>query len=205
MYLLAQYFVNQASEADSVQLDGLTKIYKDLHIVNEAIAGRLQGVTQSDSLKNAIALVDMYSLLVPALMDNRLAELRVVFGAYLPVLAGELVTTKRLEEAKTYRSKPAPVEMEATEAQDEPDWPKDAAWRRGPEGLQVDKASGSLEDAEAVERERIIDDILGKSTLKLELVPMDDEEEGSSEPPADGATQHEQLFLRPGPKRQDNS
>jgi len=80
MYLLAQNFLD---ESDS-HFDGLKEIYGDLHILNKAIASRLKTATESDSSKNAIALLDMYSNLVPMMIEDQLTELQSLFAAFLP-------------------------------------------------------------------------------------------------------------------------
>ncbi len=84
MYLLAQYFLTNNGQRGRFAFDGLIKIYEDLHILNKAIASRLQTATDSDSAKNAITLLDMYSSLVPMLLEDQLVEIRSVFKAYLP-------------------------------------------------------------------------------------------------------------------------
>lgn len=103
MYLLAQYFVNVKHRNGVLSFDGLIHAYKDLHIVNKHVASRLQAVTASDSVKNAITLVDMYSSLMPMLLQDQLVEIRRFFNAYLP--EGEVVapTNNYLEQAKALR------------------------------------------------------------------------------------------------------
>jgi hypothetical protein len=78
MYLLSQ----QLMGSPATDFAGLKAIYDDLHILNKAIASRLRGATESDSSKNAIALLDMYSNLVPMMIEDQLPELRQLFSAY---------------------------------------------------------------------------------------------------------------------------
>jgi hypothetical protein len=110
MYLLAQYFVNLKNKNGVLSFDGLITMYDDLHIVNKAVASRLQSVTSSDSVKNAITLIDMYSSLIPMLLQDQLAEMRGFFSAYLP--EGEIVvpTSNYLEQAKAFRIMPTTEE-----------------------------------------------------------------------------------------------
>lgn len=110
MFLLAQFFVNLKSKNGALSFDGLIAMYGDLHIVNKSVASRLQSVTSSDSLKNAITLVDMYSSLMPMLLQDQLVEIRSFFKAYLP--EGEEVkpTSNYLEQAKAFRIEPTPEE-----------------------------------------------------------------------------------------------
>lgn len=112
MYLLAQYFVNLKNKNGVLSFDGLIKIYDDLHIVNKAVASRLQAVTSSDSVKNAITLLDMYSSLIPMLLQDQLVEIRQFFNAYLPEDEIIAPTSNYLEQAKAFRVMPTIEEQE---------------------------------------------------------------------------------------------
>lgn len=112
MYLLAQYFVNLKNKNGVLSFDGLIDMYADLHIVNKSVASRLQAVTASDSVKNAITLLDMYSSLVPMLLQDQLVEIRRVFNAYLPDNEIVAPTSNYLEQAKAFRLAPTPEEAE---------------------------------------------------------------------------------------------
>jgi len=148
MYLLAQYFLSHTSHDAGIEFDGLTKIYKESHVLNSAIASRLRGVTRSDSVKNAITLIDMYSMLVPALLEDQLAEMRGFFKAYLPEGALEVATTNHLEKAKAFRMELAPMGGVFEEAKEEYDEER---------------------------KNKAIDAILSRSNFNLELVPMEGE------------------------------
>lgn len=110
MYLLAQYFVNLKNKSGVLSFDGLIRLYNDLHIVNKSVASRLQAVTSSDSIKNAITLLDMYSSLMPMLLQDQLVEIRRFFNAYLPEDEIVLPTRNYLEQAKAFRIVPTPEE-----------------------------------------------------------------------------------------------
>lgn len=103
MYLLAQYFVNLKNQKGALSFDGLITAYNDLHVVNKSVASRLQAVTTSDSVKNAITLVDMYSSLMPMLLQDQLVEIRRFFSAYLPNDELSAPTNNYLEQAKALR------------------------------------------------------------------------------------------------------
>ncbi|MES2919296.1 MAG: hypothetical protein V4729_11855 [Pseudomonadota bacterium] len=103
MYLLAQYFVNVKNRSGVLSFDGLISAYGDLHIVNKHVASRLQAVTSSDSVKNAITLLDMYSSLMPMLLQDQLVEIRRFFNAYLPDDEVVAPTNNYLEQAKALR------------------------------------------------------------------------------------------------------
>lgn len=110
MYLLAQYFVNLKNKNGVLSFDGLIRMYDELHIVNKSVASRLQAVTSSDSLKNAITLLDMYSSLIPMLLQDQLVEIRKFFNAYLPDDEIVAPTSNYLERAKAFRIMPTPEE-----------------------------------------------------------------------------------------------
>ncbi len=178
MYLLAQYFVNQAAKNACIEFDGLTKIYEDLHILNAAVASRLQHATKSDSVKNAITLLDMYSLLVPALLEDQLVEMRAFFEAYLPIGSDAKVTSNHLEKAKAFRLELVPLDSELDAANQPPDWLKEVT--AGKES-ETEKSEESAEASEAVdETADTIDEILGHSHLKMDLVPLDGEMESEA-------------------------
>src|SRR6478735_6360882 len=104
MYLLAQYFLTHNGKKGQFAFDGLIAIYEDFHILNKAIASRLQFATDSDSSKNAITLLDMYSSLVPMLLEDQLAEIRGFFTAFLPEdeIKTEATTNNYLEKARAF-------------------------------------------------------------------------------------------------------
>jgi hypothetical protein len=112
MYLLAQYFVNVKNKSGVLSFDGLIRMYDDLHVVNKSVASRLQAVTSSDSVKNAITLLDMYSSLIPMLLQDQLVEIRRFFNAYLPDDEIVAPTSNYLEQAKAFRILPTPEEAE---------------------------------------------------------------------------------------------
>ncbi|MFN3586938.1 MAG: DUF6901 family protein [Moraxellaceae bacterium] len=114
MYLLAQYFVNLKNQKGALSFDGLITAYNDLHVVNKSVASRLQAVTTSDSVKNAITLLDMYSSLMPMLLQDQLVEIRRFFSAYLPNDALSAPTNNYLEQAKALRIV-TPSEEEASD------------------------------------------------------------------------------------------
>ncbi len=164
MYLLAQYFMRNAqSGGGRIELEGLTDIYDNLHILNKTVASRLQSATQSDSVKNAITLLDMYSTLVPVLVEDELVEIRGFFKAFFPDMDLEEATTNYLEKAKNFSLELEPVDSADA---DEPDWMKEAKGNLGQEG------SGSAEDMTAADK------ILSASGLSLSLEPIGDDSSG---------------------------
>lgn len=139
MYLLAQYFLNNKGGRGTFSFDGLIRIYEDLHILNKAIASRLQAVTSSDSVKNAITLLDMYANLIPVLLQDQLVEIRSFFSAYLPEGSAVAPTSNYLEQAKAFKLELIPtdeeklsLEIEDAQADDE----EDEAFKALPEWLR---------------------------------------------------------------------
>ena len=126
------------------------------------MAQRLQHATSSDSVKNAVALVDMYSLLIPVLLEDQLAELQGFFSSRL--LEGQPAAATgsgHLQSAKAFR-------RDTALSQDD-ESPKRPAWLRS-------IADGTPETMEEIaERERKLEEIMKKAD-SLALEPMDDEE-----------------------------
>lgn len=169
MYLVAQYFLTHNGKKGQFAFDGLISIYEDFHILNKAIASRLQYATDSDSSKNAITLLDMYSSLVPMLLEDQLAEIRGFFTAYLPEdeVATEVVTNNYLEKAKAFA-----LELE-TDLSIVPVDSGDSgvpAWLRGSFDEDETKPASSPGKPDT----SAIDAILSASSLSLSLEPTDE-------------------------------
>jgi hypothetical protein len=60
----------------------LEELYKNLHLVNRDMSRRLGAATNTDPARNAIALLDTYTTLLPAALDRSLDELRPLFDAW---------------------------------------------------------------------------------------------------------------------------
>jgi hypothetical protein len=60
----------------------LEELYKNLHVVNRDVSRRLGAATHTDPARNAIALLDTYTTLLPAALDRSLDELRPLFDAW---------------------------------------------------------------------------------------------------------------------------
>jgi hypothetical protein len=169
MYLLAQYFLRTNAHGGRIELEGLGNIYDDMNILNKALASRLQYATQSDSVKNAIALLDMYSTLVPLLVDDQLAELRGFFQAYFPHIELEQVTTNYIAEAKNLT-----LELESIEAEDKTQ--TEPAWMQAAKRDSANKDAGGLAEGEQAQDHELsaADKILQGSSLSLSLDPLSD-------------------------------
>lgn len=83
MYLLAQYFRQQAGLETDTALTGLKQIYADLGEINIAIAQRLRHAVPSDAAVNAVVLLDLFAKVLPLSIDDAVEELAYLFTPYL--------------------------------------------------------------------------------------------------------------------------
>jgi len=79
MFLLAREF------ADTRHAQGfaaLEELYENLHVVNRDMSRRLGAATRTDPARNAMALLDAYTTLLPAALESSLEELKPLFDAW---------------------------------------------------------------------------------------------------------------------------
>jgi hypothetical protein len=81
MYLLARELGGGCGATGYAALEAL---YQNLHLVNRDMSRRLGAATRSDPARNAMALLDSYTSLLPVALDNSLEELKPLFGAWKP-------------------------------------------------------------------------------------------------------------------------
>jgi hypothetical protein len=79
MYLLARELDGRGDATGYAELEAL---YKNLHLVNRDMARRLGAATRTDPARNAMALLDSYTCLLPAALEGSLEELKPLFGAW---------------------------------------------------------------------------------------------------------------------------
>ena len=60
----------------------LEDLYKNLHVVNRDMSRRLGAATRTDPARNAMALLDSYTTLLPAALERSLEELKPLFDAW---------------------------------------------------------------------------------------------------------------------------
>jgi hypothetical protein len=60
----------------------LTDLYENLHVVNRDMSRRLGAATRTDPARNAMALLDSYTTLLPAALESSLQELKPLFDAW---------------------------------------------------------------------------------------------------------------------------
>ena len=216
MFLLAQYFVNLKNKNGVLSFDGLINMYEDLHVVNKTVASRLQAVTSSDSVKNAITLLDMYSSLIPMLLQDQLVEIRNFFNAYLPEDEVVEPTSNYLEQAKAFRVLPTVEEEQQDseakaiaalraereqqildELKDMPDWLKQSMLNQEMEYFKPDMEKVKAMQAAAQPDKKVEEKEQPKYSdfvMSLSLEPM--EEEKPEEPDDDKQASDGQVFKR---------
>lgn len=78
-FLLLQYFRRKNGQAADLDLKGLQGIYRNIHRVNEAMAGRLRAAAREDSSLNALILLDYFAVLLPDSIESSLKDIRYLF------------------------------------------------------------------------------------------------------------------------------
>jgi len=89
MYLLAQYFAKKEGARADLELDGLSRIYDNLQVINVAIAERLRAATTTDSSVNAIVVLDVYAKTVEMVIGRSLERIRYLFAPYFQSPPGD--------------------------------------------------------------------------------------------------------------------
>ena len=83
MYLLSQYFINKEGRKADLELTGLMAIYKNIQIVNIAIAERLRAAAKEDSSVNALILLDIRAWELRMEIEKSLEDIRYMFKPFL--------------------------------------------------------------------------------------------------------------------------
>ena len=79
MFLLARAI---AGSDESQGFAALEALYENLHVVNRDMSRRLGAAARTDPARNAMALLDAYTTLLPAALEHSLDELRPLFDAW---------------------------------------------------------------------------------------------------------------------------
>jgi hypothetical protein len=83
MYLLSQEFVPREKRgAGAGGFAALEELYRNLHVVNRDMSRRLGAAATTDPARNAIALLDSFTLLLPAALERSLDELQPLFTGW---------------------------------------------------------------------------------------------------------------------------
>src|ERR1700675_3317857 len=79
MFLLARELVGVG---DTHGFAGLNELYENLHVVNRDMSRRLGAATRTDPARNAMALLDSYTTILPAALEASLEDLKPLFDAW---------------------------------------------------------------------------------------------------------------------------
>jgi hypothetical protein len=79
MFLLARELLG-AGETHGFET--LKVLYENLHVVNRDMSRRLGAATRTDPARNAMALLDTYTTLLPAALESSLEELKPLFDGW---------------------------------------------------------------------------------------------------------------------------
>lgn len=79
MFLLARELMGVKPAEGFAALEVL---YENLHVVNRDMSRRLGAATHTDPARNAMALLDAYTTLLPAALECSLGELKPLFDAW---------------------------------------------------------------------------------------------------------------------------
>jgi hypothetical protein len=88
MYLLSREFMPRekpgaaAPGAGTGGFAGLEDLYRNLHVVNRDMSRRLGAAATTDPARNALALLDSFTLLLPAALERSLDELQPLFSGW---------------------------------------------------------------------------------------------------------------------------
>ena len=84
MFLLARELLahDLTGADDSSGFAQLKDLYENLHVVNRDMSRRLGAATRTDPARNAMALLDSYTTLLPAALESSLTELKPLFDAW---------------------------------------------------------------------------------------------------------------------------
>ena len=82
MYMLAQYFLKQEGLEHDFSLDRLKDIYNQLQVVNAAMSTRLRAASKTDSVVNALILLDLFAKAIPYAIEESLEEMRYLFNPF---------------------------------------------------------------------------------------------------------------------------
>jgi hypothetical protein len=79
MFLLARELAGTGGTPGFAQL---VELYENLHEVNRDMSRRLGAATRTDPARNAMALLDSYTTLLPAALESSLEELKPLFDGW---------------------------------------------------------------------------------------------------------------------------
>jgi hypothetical protein len=78
-YLIAQFLRQARGEKPDWSLEGLAAIYREVGAVNRAFAVRLRAAVKLDANINALVLLDVFTKIMPATIEEQLNEFQALF------------------------------------------------------------------------------------------------------------------------------
>lgn len=78
-YLIKQYFLHKSAGSADWDLNGLSKFYKDLELVNRAFFQRVLASSENDANLNAVGTLASLSMAVTFSLEEKLDEIRSLF------------------------------------------------------------------------------------------------------------------------------
>lgn len=82
MYLLAQYFRGKQGLAADPEMEGLSEMYRQLQVVNDAMTERLRAGARRETASHAIVTLDLFSHTLPFDIRSSLSRLRHLYDGY---------------------------------------------------------------------------------------------------------------------------
>lgn len=82
-YLMAQHLLRISGREADDGVGGLTSVYENMQVVNAAMARRLRAAGRTDSTLNAVVLLDLFAIIVPAAVEDSLTEIRGLLAPFL--------------------------------------------------------------------------------------------------------------------------
>lgn len=83
MYLLAQHFRARRGRKPDLALDLLTGLYRDLQVLNTAVAKRVRAARGRDAAVNAVVVLDFFAANFSLSMEHGLEELEPLFAPHM--------------------------------------------------------------------------------------------------------------------------
>lgn len=83
MYVMAQYMLHSERAKTDWSLNGLERIYSEVHEVNRDFSKRLAETAKKDASVNAVMNLDCFACLVPLTAKEMIDELKTSFAPYL--------------------------------------------------------------------------------------------------------------------------
>ncbi|MFO7784507.1 MAG: DUF6901 family protein [Thermodesulfobacteriota bacterium] len=81
-YLLGQFFLMKRGRTADFTFHGLAEIYRNVKLVNRAMASRIRALSMKDASVNALILLDLFAVDVPMSIEDQIADLEPFFHTY---------------------------------------------------------------------------------------------------------------------------